>query len=457
MTMMNCRLCRIAVVVAAIVLSPAAVLAQLPTINQTLRDAALTAVQKEFAPRLAAATNDADKRAVYRQMFEALLRNDSLYPRLTQAAYRDAIAQDSSRAYTGLVTAVGADLRESAISPSVNAPLSNPAANGLIERSGATELIALAADLRSLFASDSSAITLNLNAVALFRGTTRNNINAGAQDLYAQRENWRRLTGSVTFGAKIPEKDLTGFSGIPNPNELFDAIAWDVKVRAIGDRDPRSSKWYDLLVGRMGTVTELTATVPTHPIVPIADTGIALDAAKEVLGNENRMAANRVANSLLVSIKTSGQHLTQEAGRNKYAVAVMVDKGFANVDFTANATFSAADAPAMEATDPFKTKDWQLSAALTGNVLKNALVNGRAAELSAALSGIISMDDADVPIDRKSVYRLNATLTLPFMDKAKIPLSFTYSNDPNNLEKDKYVTGQIGVSYDFGAIWSALR
>ena len=190
---------------------------------------------------------------------------------------------------------------------------------------------------------------------------------------------------------------------------------------------------------------------------PIADTGIAADAANEVLGNETRMAANRVANSLLVSVKTSGQHLTQEAGRNKYAVAVMVDKGFANVDFTANATYSAADAPVIAATDPFKTKDWQLSAALTGSVLKNALVNGRAAELSAAFSGIIQMDDADIPIDRKNVFKLNATLSLPLMDKAKIPLSFTYSNDPNNLEKEKYVIGQIGVSYDFGSIWSALK
>ena len=243
----------------------------------------------------------------------------------------------------------------------------------------------------------------------------------------------------------------------PNPDQLFDVIAWDVKVRAIGDRDPRASHWYDLLIGRMGTVNELAAILPTHPSVPVADTGVVMDAASEVLASENRIAANRVANSLLVSVKTSGQHLTQETDRNKYTLAFMVDKGFADLDFTANATFSAADAPAMGATDPFKTKDWQLSAALTGSVLKNALVNGRAAELSAALSGIIPLDDNDVPVDRKSIFKVNATLTLPFMDKAKIPLSFTYSNDPNNLTKEKYVTGQIGVSYDFGAIWSALK
>ncbi len=457
MTTLRVRFIRLALVITAGVLSPIASYAQLPTINAATRDAALTAIQKEFAGRLAAASSDADRKVVYREMFEALIRNESLYPRLSAAEYRDAVVQDSARAYTGLVASVGDNLRESAVSPSVNAPLSNPAANQLVERSTATELIALAADLRSLFAADGSAITLNLNAVALFQGTTKNNINAGAQYLYAQREDWRRLTGSVTFGAKIPEKELTGITGVPNSDQLFDAIAWDVKVRVIGDRDPRASHWYDLLIGRMGTVNELAAILPTHPSVPIAHTGVVMDAASEVLANETRIAANQVANSLLVSVKTSGQHLTQETGRNKYTLAFMVDKGFADLDFTANATFSAADAPAMEATDPFKTKDWQLSAALTGSVLKNALVNGRAAELSASLSGIIPLDDNDVPVDRKSIFKVNATLTLPFIDKAKIPLSFTYSNDPNNLTKEKYVTGQIGVSYDFGAIWSALK
>jgi len=184
---------------------------------------------------------------------------------------------------------------------------------------------------------------------------------------------------------------------------------------------------------------------------------VAREAAEGVVGQRLAIAANHIGNSLLLSVKTSGQHLTQVEGRNKYVVAVMVDKGFGDVDFTANATYSTADAPAIAATDPFKTKDWQVSAALTGSILKNALVNGRAAELAGSFSGIFPMDDDDVPVDRKNIFKANATLTLPFMDKAKIPLSFTYSNDPNNLMKEKYVTGQIGVSYDFGAIWSALK
>ena len=73
------------------------------------------------------------------------------------------------------------------------------------------------------------------------------------------------------------------------------------------------------------------------------------------------------------------------------------------------------------------------------------------------MSGLIPMDDDGVPVDRKRIVKVNTTLTLPFMDKAKIPLSFTYSNDPNNLTKEKYVTGQIGVSYDFGAIWDVFK
>ena len=367
---------------------------------------------------------------------------------------RDLLAKDSGL-YSMRIAGTVQDLRESSVSASVNAPASNPAANQLVERSASTELVALAADLKTLFSADRSAVTLNLNALGLFRGTK--DVNAGAQYLYSQRENWRRLTGAVTFGAKIPEKELSGVTGVPNPDQLFDVIVWDVKFRILGDRDPRASRWYGLFVDRLGTVDELAAIVPGHPIVPIADTSVASQAANEILGERLAIAANHVANSLLVSVKSSGQHLTQEAGRSKFTVAVMLDKGFADVDFTANATYSAADAPTMEATDPFKTKDWQVSAALTGSILKNSLVNGRAAELSASLSGIVPMDGDDVPVDRKSIFKANATLTLPFMDKAKIPLSFTYSNDPNNLKKEKYVTGQIGVSYDFGAIWSVLK
>ena len=120
MTTLRVRFIRLALVITAGVLSPIASYAQLPTINAATRDAALTAIQKEFAGRLAAASSDADRKVVYREMFEALIRNESLYPRLSAAEYRDAVIQDSARAYTGLVASVGDNLRESAVSPSVN-------------------------------------------------------------------------------------------------------------------------------------------------------------------------------------------------------------------------------------------------------------------------------------------------------------------------------------------------
>lgn len=450
------RVAQIALLIAVGVISPAAAYAQLPTIDAKTRDNALRATQKEFAGRLAAASTASDKEAVYREMLESLIRNERLYPKLSAARYRELLAKDSSE-FTKTIAATGQNLRESAISASTNASLSNPVAGQLVERSVSTELVALAADLKKLFSADGSAVTLNLNALGLFHGSATKDVNAGAQYLYSQREHWRRLTGSVTFGAKIPEKELTGITGVPDPDKLLDAFAWDVKVRAFGDRDPRASRWYGLFIDRLGTIDELVGILPTHPIVPFADSEIAKKAAEQVLGNKLSIAANHVANSLLVSVKFSGQHLTQEKGRNKYVTAIMVDKGFADVDFTANATFSAADAPALNAADPFRTKDWQLSAAVTASVLKNALVNGRAAELAASVSGTVPMDDDAVPVDRKRIVRINTTLTLPFLDKAKIPVSVTYSNDPNNLKKEKYVTGQIGVSYDFGAIWDLFK
>jgi hypothetical protein len=41
-----------------------------------------------------------------------------------------------------------------------------------------------------------------------------------------------------------------------------------------------------------------------------------------------------------------------------------------------------------------------------------------------------------------------------FGKSGKIPLSIIWTNDPNNLAKERFVTGQIGISYDLGALKS---
>jgi len=441
---------RLLVVVVFVSLLSRPAFAQLPIVPEAKRAEAFAAVQKRFAGKLAAA---ADKKAVYKEMFEELIRDESLYPKVTAVDYRAALKTEAAT-YRKALHDSALELRESAVAPSANATATNPASNQLVERAAGTELISLAADLAKLFSADQSAITLNLNALGMFRGASTRDVDAGAQYFYSQRENWRRLTGSLTFGAKIPEKEITGLSGLPSADTLFDAFAWDVKYRLYGDRDPRASRWYRLFLGRLGTINELAATLPASPVVPAGDLSSALAAIGEVMGEELKSAVDQVQKSVVISGKFSGQHLTTVAGKNKYTGVALIEKGMGMLDLTGNATFSWADVPATEDMLASTTKNVDLSAALTGSILKNAIAANRSAELSASVKGVIPVDDT---LGRKRIVTFNATLSLPFQEKAKIPLSFTYSNDPNSLSKEKHISGQIGFSYDFSALKSLLK
>ena len=397
---------------------------------------------KAHQSELDRATGADARKAVYRKILFEFVRDDELN-RLRQSDEYD-------KAMRQLVDAVP----DSATAQSTNAALTNPASNELVERSGATQLVALAADFRKVFSADESAISLNLNAIALVGGGKEKG--RTAQWYYAHHEGLRRLTGTVTFGGKVPEKEVTGISGIPSADELFDAISWDVKLRIIGDRDPLASKWRHLLIGEVGGKLDLVARVLGIP-VPLADVGPLKDAANEVFRADWEAAKNRIARSLQVSVKGSGVHLTNEEGKNKYSVVALLDKGFSALDLTANLSYNVANVTEPGATDPFKSKDFQLSAGLIGSFLKDRIVAGRSAELSASLQGKFFVDGSEVPIDRKDMFNLNATLSIPFQLKAKIPVSITWTNDPNSLKKEKYVTGQIGVSYDLGALKDTLK
>ena len=382
------------------------------------------------------------RKAVYRKILSDFVQDDS-FTRVRQTPQYDA-------AMRRLVDAVP----DSATAQSTNAPLTNPASNELLERSGATQLIALAADFRKIFSADESAVSLNLNAIALVGGGKEKD--RTAQWYYAHHEGLRRLTGTVTFGGKVPEKEITGLSGLPGADELFDAISWDVKLRLIGDRDPLASKWRPLMLGAVGQELNLLVRVQGLPVAP-EDVGPLRDAALEVFGEDWEAAKDRVARSLQVSVKGSGVHLTNEEGKNKYSLVALLDKGFGGLDLTANLSYNVANVTEPEDTDPFKSKDFQVSAGLSGSFLKDRIVSGRSAELSASLQGKFFVDGEDVPVDRKDMFHVNATLSIPFQLKAKIPVSITWTNDPNSLKKEKYVTGQIGVSYDLGALKDGLK
>ena len=52
----------------------------------------------------------------------------------------------------------------------------------------------------------------------------------------------------------------------------------------------------------------------------------------------------------------------------------------------------------------------------------------------------------------KNTWKLFTTFDIPLSAAARIPFSVIYANDANALTKTKYVSGQIGISYDFTAL-----
>jgi hypothetical protein len=267
------------------------------------------------------------------------------------------------------------------------------------------------------------------------------------------------LTGAVTFGAQIPEQEIVGFSGIPDPERLLDVLVWDANLRLVGDRRPDSAKWrsqwnamaVDGWVRLKGLNTGLFP--EDFSDERLASEGGLLNAALQpgLMGGYQALQ-DRIGSSLLVSAGFSGQHLTTEPGKNKYTAKLTVDKGIGAAGFTFNASYSSVQ-DVLVADGPSVTlKTWLFAAGLSGDFMKGVLVKGRSTEWS--LAGLLSLpaDADDVPVDRETVYEASLGLKFPVTESAHVPVVVTFTNDPNSLSKQRYVRGQVGIDYDFGAL-----
>lgn len=423
--------------------TPVSVAAQEPpTVPREILNEVWNRVSGQSAAALAAATTPEARQTLYEEMFQRLITDPAIARLRDVASYQEALER------------LAAEVPDATLAKSVNGTISNPVAGNLVERSGFTDLIALAGDFKELFSSNNSAVSVNLNALALFNSGRNGAYSAPFR--YRQHELLKRIGGTVTFGAKIPEGEITGFTGLPNADQLLDVFVWDVKVRVVGDRDPRAARWYPLLLGEMGDNVELAARLTALPSIPDQDAVIVARAANRVLGSRLTDARRTIGSSLQASVKASGKHLTREAGKTQYIFAGMLDEGMGGVDLTLNLSYRVMDEMQAGANDPFRVREWQIGGGLTGSVLRDVVAAGRSAELSANFTGQLPMDDGAAPVVRKNIWKAGLSLVLPFQKSAKIPISVTYSNDPNNLTKEKYVTGHIGVSYDFGALLRPL-
>jgi len=396
-------------------------------------------------------------------------------PAAVRAAYRDAMDRvlahgDANEFYTADARLIAEKIRpgdqewvqklidvraDEKSAKSLNGTSTNPAAPRVAERSGFTDFLAIALDSQNVVSTDDTAVSLSLNALAALGLDPTSGRSAPA--LYREHDTLRRLGGTVSFGAKIPEGDITGLTGLPSADTLFDVFAWDTKVRLLGDRDPRAKKWDDLMLGVLGGAGEILANLGT--ISPRGDLAIFADVAKVTVDQAKAVVNARLRSSGQVTFKAGGQHLTKEKGKNKYTFAVLADKGIGTTtDVTFNAAYVMVDDVSLGADKLVTLETWTVVMALNHTRWRDAIVKGRAAELSFNANFEFPVGSEPLlPNKREKAWRLIGAIALPFGDVAKIPISVTYASDPNSLSKEKFVTGHVGVTYDFGAFKKFLK
>ena len=315
---------------------------------------------------------------------------------------------------------------------SVNSRSTNPAAGNLTERSGFAELIALALDGSNVVSANDSAVSLNLSALAL--------ISLADPEVYSELYRYqqhalaRRIGGTFVFGAKIPEKDITGLTNLPDFDKLLDVFVWDVKVRVWGNRDARDPRWYPLTLGRGGLNNQLAATI--GPRSPAEDFLIVQPMLLQVM--DPAQIKRQISRSPQLSVKATGTHLTAETGKNKYGGAVLFDTGLGRADLTLNLLYSVTDDVRLGADKVFQVKQWAFNSAITGKLAADALVNGSAIEWSTGVVANVFANKNQLPLPTENTWKIFTTFDIPLSAAARIPFSVVYTNDANALAKTKY-------------------
>lgn len=392
------------------------------------------------------AVSAGERRAIYRETLERLSDD----PDLQKLAAPDLRLVDQTtpareRQYIDQLSQAAAMHMQP---KSVNATSTNPAAGSVTEQSGFTELLALALNGQNFFSVNATAVSLNLNALALYTLADPNVYSELHR--YQQHDALRRLGGTIVFGAKIPEKEITGISGLPDADTLLDVFTWDVKYRLLGDKDPRARKWYDETLGRQALLNQLNV---VQADVPLEDVAIVTAELQDLVGSRLAQLKARINRSPQLTLKTSGTHLTKEPGRNKYTAGVLFDQGFgADQDLTADLLYSITDDVRLGADRTFQVKQLAINASYTSKLARDAIAKGRTVDWSNGTIVNVFTSKASLPVPVQNTWKLFTRLEIPIGDAATIPLSVVFTNDKNELEKTKYVSGFVGVSYDFSAV-----
>ena len=394
----------------------------------------------------------ADRTAAYQRVITALQKDEALNNFFDEAYVQRLINERA----------------EARMPVTVNGGTTNPASAMATEKSGATSLVALATDLSSLVRADKSAVSINISGLALVSAKNPNVYSSIAA--YQDHAFARRFSGTVVFGAKIPEKEITGLSSLPTFDTLLDAFAWDVKVRVWGDKDIRSGRWTDATVRRAGLLGQMSAVLGSWVLAPqpglkpdeevkllVEERNVLLPLLGEAVRTEVSGILARVARSPQLALKVAGTHLTKEEGKNKYSASALFDIGMGPADFTANAQYAVTDDVRLGLRRLFQVKAWTLAASLTAHLAPDAIIRGRSIDWNTGFSASIFQDAESLPVAADNTWKLTSSIEIPVAGGGRIPVAIVYSNDPNALVKQNYVSGQIGLSYDFSALKQILK
>lgn len=393
---------------------------------------------------------DAENAAVYREAFDRLARE----PEVLKALHPDVdINEQVTAADREFVKQLAHAGVEGVQAKSLDAAATNPAAGARVERSGFSDLLGLAA-ANNFVNADGTAVSINLSALALY-GLADPDVYSTLH-IYRQHSALRRVGGTVIFGSKIPEKAITGISGLPDAETLFDAFSWDVKVRVFGDRDPRAAKWYPLTVSKDGNTAELSSALLSSTVVPTGPPSDELKKAlKDWVGVSLAETKARIARSPQLTIKAAGLHLNADESKNKYSFGALFDVGFnATTALTANALYSTTNDARFGTASLFQIKQLDVNAAITTEFAKDVFAANRTVSWKSGGSSLTFANKNALPATVKAdnTWKLFTEFGIPLGDAAQIPISVVYTNDGTALKKAKYVSGNVGISYDFSAL-----
>ena len=137
---------------------------------------------------------------------------------------------------------------------------------------------------------------------------------------------------------------------------------------------------------------------------------------------------------------------------NRYTAGALFDVGVGPTDLTLNAHYAITGDIRPPAGPLFTTKIWTVSGAVTMHLAPDVIVSGRTLDWSVGAGVGIFTDTAAMPAPPDNTWRIFTSIEVPVKGAARIPVTIVYTNDPNSLTKEKYVRGQVGLSYDFSAL-----